>query len=70
MRLERLRDNSSCLNGSVTSTDYVPNVLYDTREGVLRDGTNDSAPVQFGGIMHYVSSTRTTCVGGWPARSA
>ena len=54
VRLERLRDNNACLNGSITSTDYVPNVLYDTREGVLRDGTADTAPVQFGGIMHYV----------------
>lgn len=54
IRLERLRDNNSCLNGSQVATNYVPNVLYDTREGVLRDGTNDNAPVQFGGIMHYV----------------
>lgn len=54
LRIERLRDNNACLNGSQTSTDYVPNVLYDTREGVLRDGTADAAPVQFGGIMHYI----------------
>ena len=54
IRFERLRDNNACLTGSVVSTDYVPNVLYDTREGVLRDGTADTAPVQFGGIIHYV----------------
>jgi hypothetical protein len=55
IRFERLKDNNDCsLNGSVTATNYVPNVLYDTREGVLRDGTADNAPLQFGGIMHYV----------------
>jgi hypothetical protein len=54
LRLQRLRDNNSCLNGSVTATDYWPNVLYDTREALLRDGESDSAPVRFAGIMHYL----------------
>jgi len=54
LRLQRLRDSGSCLNGSTTATDYWPNVLYDTREGVLRDGEPSAAPVRFGGIMHYL----------------
>lgn len=54
IRLERLKDNNACLNGSLVATDYVPNVLYDTREGVLRDSTADATPPQFGGIMHYI----------------
>jgi hypothetical protein len=54
IRIQRLRDNGVCLNGNLVSTNYVPNVLYDTREGVLRDATADAAPVQFGGVMHYI----------------
>jgi hypothetical protein len=33
---------------------YSPNVLYDTREGILRDGVGAATPLQFGGIVHYV----------------
>ncbi len=54
LRIERLRDNNACLNGSVTSSDYLPNVLFDTREALLRDGTAAAAPMEFGGIMHYI----------------
>lgn len=54
LRLQRLRDNGSCLNGSAAPSDYWPNVLYDTREGVMRDGEADGAPVRFGGIIHYL----------------
>jgi hypothetical protein len=54
IRLQRLRDNGACLNGTTVATNYWPNVLYDTREGVQRDGTNDLDPVRFAGIMHYI----------------
>jgi hypothetical protein len=54
IRIQRLRDNGSCLNGSASATDYWPNVLYDTREALLRDGEPAGAPVRFGGIMHYI----------------
>jgi hypothetical protein len=54
VRLQRLRDNGACLNGTTVATNYWPNVLYDAREGVQRDGTNDADPVRFGGIMHYI----------------
>ncbi|MEZ5318776.1 MAG: hypothetical protein R2752_15360 [Vicinamibacterales bacterium] len=54
VRLLRLRDNNSCLNGSTTATNYLPQVLYDAREGNIRDGVNNSDPMFFGGIIHYV----------------
>jgi hypothetical protein len=55
VRLQRVRDFNDCsLNGSLVATNYWPNVLYDTREAVQRDGTNDADPIRFGGIMHYI----------------
>ncbi len=55
IRLQRVRDFNDCsLNGSLVATNYWPNVLYDTREAVLRDGQTDTDPIQFGGIMHYI----------------
>ena len=38
---------------SLTSTDYWPNVLYDTREGQVRDGVGANN-IRLGGLMHYV----------------
>jgi hypothetical protein len=54
VRLQRLRDNGACLNGSLVATNYWANSLYDTREGVQRDGTVDTDPIRFGGVMNYV----------------
>jgi hypothetical protein len=55
VRLQRVRDFNDCsLNGSVVATNYWPNVLYDTREAVQRDATNDVDPIRFGGLMHYI----------------
>jgi hypothetical protein len=54
LRIERLRDTTSCLNGSTTNTNYIPQVLYDAREANHRDNIADTAPMTFGGIMHYV----------------
>jgi hypothetical protein len=60
IRLQRLRPNpvagaAPCGNGSATSIDYMPNVLYDTREGIRRDNvaTGDTN-IRLAGLMHYV----------------
>ncbi|MGH9698229.1 MAG: pilus assembly PilX N-terminal domain-containing protein [Candidatus Acidiferrales bacterium] len=67
IRFARLRDNPSnaaagnkfCGTGGVNpaiqhGTDYWPNVLWDTREGNLRDTSLGNANVTFAGAMHYV----------------
>ncbi|MGA8142723.1 MAG: PilX N-terminal domain-containing pilus assembly protein [Candidatus Acidiferrales bacterium] len=68
IRLARVRDNPSSANAnggcgnpySVNGTDYVPNVLYDTREGILRDdalaanATNANGPMTLAGAMSYI----------------
>ena len=48
------------------STDYWPNMLFDTREALQRDVTPPAAPanIALGGVMHYVTSTRAICRGG------
>ena len=58
LRLERLRDNAlaTCSYPAGTthlSTDYWPNVLFDTREGLQRDSA--AAGIVLGGVMHYVT---------------
>lgn len=55
LRIQRVRDNDgACLTGSLLATDYWPNVLYDPREGIMRDGFGDNTPPNFGGVMHYL----------------
>ena len=55
IRLQRVRDDDgACLTGSPLATDYWPNVLYDPREGIMRDGMGNTTPPNFGGIMHYI----------------
>jgi hypothetical protein len=69
LRLQRLRDNdeqaawqpttaSTCSYspGQQTprSSDYWPNVLFDTRESVFRDASGGANPL-LGGVMHYVA---------------
>jgi hypothetical protein len=61
LRLQRLRDNGSTgtcpVTGTISAYDYWPNVLFDTREGLLRD----TAPVPvvttvpLGGVIHYIA---------------
>jgi hypothetical protein len=61
IRLARVRDNPSAAtaNGCGTisaaspATDFWPNVLYDTREGVTR-ATGTAGPVTAAGVMNYV----------------
>jgi hypothetical protein len=41
--------------GATPQHNYSPNALYDTREGIQRDGMVDTEPMHFGGIVHYVA---------------
>ena len=63
LRVERLRydgiliqpGGTGCGNGSTSAFDYWPNVLYDTREGNLRDNVSTSeAKGLLPGVMHYL----------------
>jgi Tfp pilus assembly protein PilX len=65
IRLARLRDNPTGSSSATRCTptasgiDYWPNVLYDAREGSLRDGQAPTAsgitnPATLGGAMYYV----------------
>ncbi len=54
IRVQRLRDAPAACSSGV-GTQYWPNVLYDTREGALRDNIpTGQATVYLGGVMHYV----------------
>jgi len=60
LRLQRVRqvpqDNPPCGGAaSPFATDYWPNVLYDVREGNLRDNVpRGTVTMRLGGVMHYV----------------
>jgi hypothetical protein len=59
VRLQRIRPNpiagTVCGDGSALPADYMPNVLYDTREGIRRDNVAVGDPtLRLGGLMHYV----------------
>lgn len=59
LRLQRVKENPvqnpPCGVGSTSPMDYWPNVLYDAREGNLRDNIPTNEPTMFlGGVMHYV----------------
>ncbi|MDQ3169482.1 MAG: hypothetical protein M3Q55_05010, partial [Acidobacteriota bacterium] len=53
IRIQRLRDGVACA-GSTLATDFWPNVLYDPREGLLRDGHGNTTPPKYGGAMSYI----------------
>jgi hypothetical protein len=54
IRVQRVRDTPSG-DCSGTSTLYWPNVLFDTREGALRDNIDPGkTEVYLGGVMHYI----------------
>ena len=57
IRLQRLRDNGGICNyaGSLKATDYWPNALYDTREGIRRDLVTTDTTIALGGVMDYVA---------------
>jgi hypothetical protein len=68
LRIQRLRDNniidsgpnptpSTCgYAGSQRAEDYWPQTLFDTREGIQRDGDAAVAgAVRLGGVMHYIA---------------
>src|SRR6266516_1636504 len=55
IRVQRLKDSPSACTGTILGTQYWPNVLYDTREGALRDNISTSQTTVFlGGVMHYI----------------
>jgi hypothetical protein len=59
VRLQRLRDNggpATCPNANTTNSyDYWPNVLFDTREALMRDSDPAIDPLLYvGGVMYYV----------------
>lgn len=57
VKLQRLRDNGGLCDyaGSIKPTDYWPQGLYDTREGLQRDSIAvASNAIALGGIMQYV----------------
>jgi hypothetical protein len=53
LRLQRYKDSpAACTNSGVN---FWPNVLYDTREGDLRDNIpTGQTTVYLGGVMHYI----------------
>ncbi|MEO8257645.1 MAG: hypothetical protein ABI868_09910 [Acidobacteriota bacterium] len=62
VRIQRLRDNGggACNYAAVTTgakdaSNWWPNVLFDAREGLLRDTNPGNTNVSLGGLMHYVA---------------
>jgi hypothetical protein len=62
LRIQRLRDNSgtpltdSCpITNTANSFEYWPNVLFDTREGTLRDNDPGNKLVPLSGVMYYIA---------------
>jgi hypothetical protein len=55
IRFQRLKDAPTTPACGGAATQYWPNVLYDTREGVFRDNIPaDRYEVYLGGVMHYI----------------
>lgn len=61
IRLQRLKDNggrcdySAATTGANNSNDYWPNVIFDTREALVRDTAPASGNIVLGGVMHYIA---------------
>jgi hypothetical protein len=49
-------DVPACLSPGYAGSpyDYVPNAIYDAREGIQRDNVSSGDPMRLGGIMYYV----------------
>jgi PilX N-terminal len=81
IRLARVRDNPStgtaanpCANGAAMSaanpaTDFWPNALYDSREGVDR-ATSATVPISAQGVMYYVELDAQNLVNWFTANQA
>jgi len=61
IRIQRLKDNADptvgtpCVYaGSTKAEDHIPNVLFDTREGLQRD-INPGTDLRLGGVIHYIT---------------
>jgi hypothetical protein len=55
IRVQHLKDAPAACLGFAVATEYWPNVLYDTREGALRDNIPTAqTTVYLGGVMHYI----------------
>jgi hypothetical protein len=55
IRVQRLKDSPSTPACGGLATQYWPNALYDTREGILRDNIpSDRYELYLGGVMHYI----------------
>ena len=55
IRLQRLKDSPTTPACGGAATQYWPNVLYDTREGILRDNISSTLYEPYlGGVMHYI----------------
>jgi hypothetical protein len=55
IRVQRLKDSPSTPACGGAATQYWPNVLYDTREGALRDNIpEDRYELYLGGVIHYI----------------
>jgi hypothetical protein len=55
IRVQRLKDSPNTATCGGSATEYWPNVLYDTREGILRDNIpTNRYYLYLGGVMHYI----------------
>jgi hypothetical protein len=58
IRIQHVRNDpndGACGTGSLLATDYWPNVLYDPREGNLRDNVaTGTLTMNLGGLMHFI----------------
>jgi hypothetical protein len=80
IRLARVRDNPSFANGvggcgvpttvSQHGTDYWPNVLFDTREALLRDAALTNLQLPVAGAMYYVELDVAKLAAWFAANSA
>ena len=57
VRFQRLKDNAGACKPAtdVDATDFIPNALFDPREGLQRDTNPGNTNVPLGGLMQYVT---------------
>lgn len=55
IRLQRVREGTSCSTTRTVGTDFWPLVLYDTREAIRRENISVTyTSLYLGGVMHYI----------------